>query len=145
MSFDGSMLRVPLSSLLGIRPGMLVAVHAPPPGFLECLMPLPQGAALLDAAKLGIDCAVLFARKKTELVERLPVIIRGLSATGSIWVAFPHAGLDPQGPNEDFVRVAALELGMRDVKKLVLDPSWSALRVVARLAPPRAEKPEARA
>jgi hypothetical protein len=145
MSFDGSMLRVPLSALLGIRPGMLISVHNAPEGFMDCLLPLPDGAAVMDSAKLGIDCAVFFTKRKVEVVERLPTLARGLSATGGVWVVFPHALEGLHVPNEEFVRLAALELGLRDDRKLVLDPHWTGLRIVWRPSSARPEKPQVQA
>jgi len=143
LSFGGPYLLAPLPSLLGIRPGMRVSVLNPPEGFLEKLQPLPDGVSLLDHAKTGLDVTIFFTAKKLELVEKLPALAHGMSVMGSIWICFPtgeHAG----APTEDFVRLAALEVGLVDNKRLPLDPEWNALRLVWRPRP-RLDKPEARA
>ncbi len=139
MSFGGPLLIAQLSSLLGIRPGMNVSVLNPPAGFLEALLPLPEGACLLDDSRLGLDVVIFFTQKKTELVEKLPQLARKLSVTGALWVAYPETGDTVHHPTEEFVRLAALEMGLTDTKKLVLDPAWSALRLQTRARPPRPE------
>ena len=50
MSFGGPHLIASVSSMLGIRAGMNVAIHSPPEGFMEALLPLPEGASLLNDA-----------------------------------------------------------------------------------------------
>jgi hypothetical protein len=143
MSFGGPLRVVPLTTMLGIRPGMYVSVLNPPPGFMEALLPLPEGAALLDSAKTGIDVQILFTTRKTELVEKLVVLTRGMAVHGALWICFPSSADGPQVPTEDFVRLAALELGLEDTKKLLLDPAWLALRLQWRPRAPRPEKPQA--
>jgi hypothetical protein len=142
MSFGGPYLLAPLPSLLGIRPGMHVSVINPPDGFLDVLHPLPDGAELLDSARTGLDVTVFFTSKKVELVEKLPGLARGMAVTGTIWVCFPHATLGPTIPTEDFVRLAALEIGLSDNKLLLLDPAWSGLRLVWKPRAARPEKPQ---
>lgn len=145
MTFGGPHLLAPVSSLLGIRPGMNIAIHHPPPGFLEALAPLPEGVSLLDSSRLGLDLQVLFASRKTELVERLVGLTRSMSVVGCLWVCFPTVSDDPHAPPEDFVRLAGLELGLADNRKVMLGPDWTALRFVWKPRGPRLELPEARA
>ena len=142
MSFGGPLLIAPLPSMLGIRPGMHVSVINPPDGFLDALAPLPAGAELLDTARTGLDVTVFFTSKKVELVEKLPALARGMAVTGTIWVCFPHAGDGPTIPTEEFVRLAALEIGLNDNKVALLDPAWSGLRLVWRPRAARPEKPQ---
>lgn len=144
MSFGGPHLIAPLSSMLGIRPGMNVSVLNPPPGFLEALLPLPEGTSLVDTSKLGLDLQVLFTSRKTELIEKLAALPQKMAVLGAIWVCYP-TGSDPHAPSEDFVRLAALEMGLTDTKKLILDPAWEALRLQWKPRPPRPEIPSVRA
>ena len=143
MSFGGPYLFAPLPSLLGIRPGMKVCVLNPPAGFLDKLEPLPDGVVLLDSAKTGLDVTVLFTSKKVELVERLPALARGMAVTGGVWICFPVPE-QASSPTEEFVRLAALEVGLMDDKRIPLDPAWTGLRLVWRPRP-RVDKPEVRA
>lgn len=144
MSFGGPYLLAPVPSLLGIRPGMRVSVLNPPDGFLTVFKPLPDGVELLAESRTGLDVTVFFTNKKTELVEKLPGLARGMAVTGTIWVCYPN-GESPAAPSEDFVRLAALEIGLTDNKLLLLDPAWSGLRLVWRPRSARPEKPQANA
>lgn len=144
MSFGGPHLLAPLPSMLGLRPGMRVSVQNPPVGFLEALSPLPEGCALVDSAPTGIDVTICFVQRKTELVEKLPRLAHHMAVTGRVWVCFPTAE-NAHVPTEDFVRLAALEVGLADDKKLMLDPAWTGLRLSWRPRGPRLEKPRAQA
>ncbi|MFZ5445450.1 MAG: DUF3052 domain-containing protein [Myxococcota bacterium] len=145
MSFGGPFLIAPLTSLLGIRAGMNVAVHHPPDGFLEALLPLPEGAALVADARTGLDVQVAFCLRKLELLENLTRMTRGMAVMGSIWVCFPTNSDSPHAPSEDFVRLAGLELGLVDTKKVMLDPAWTALKLQWKPRGPRLEKPSVQA
>jgi hypothetical protein len=63
-----------------------------------------------------------------------------MAVTGGLWVAFPR----PPGPRErlteDFVRQAALDIGLVDNKLWSVTPDHSALRLVWRPRP-RPERP----
>lgn len=145
MSFGGPLLIASLSSMLGIRAGMNVSIHNAPSGFMEALLPLPEGTVLIDSAKTGLDVQVHFTGKKTELVEKLAALTRGMAVTGAIWVCFPTSIELSAAPNEDFVRLAALEMGLTDTKLVMLDPAWKALKLQRKGRPPRVELPSARA
>ena len=134
-----------LPMLLGIRPGMRVSVLNAPEGFLPKLAPLPEGVALIDTSKTGLDLTIYFTTKKTELVEKLPVLARAMSVTGSVWVCFPAATESSAVPTEDFVRMAALEIGLSDDKKVVVDLGWTALRLAWKPRAPRLDKPQIQA
>ena len=144
MSFGPPDVLAPLTSLLGIRAGMNVSIKNAPKGFLEALLPLPDGAALVDTAKTGLDAIVLFTEKKLEVLELLTRHIPLMSVTGAIWVVFP-TGEAPAAPSEDFVRLAALELGLEDTRKVFLGPAWVGLKLQWRRGSPRLEKPQAQA
>lgn len=144
-SFGGPYLIASLSSMLGIRAGMNVSVLGAPEGFLEKLVPLPEGASLVDSSKSGLDLTVYFATKKTELIAHLPKLTRGMAVMGAVWVVFPSEAADVMVPNEDFVRLAALEMGLTDTKKVLLDPVWVGLKLQFRAKPPRVELPHAEA
>lgn len=144
MSFGPPDVIAPLSSLLQLRPGMNVSVRNPPKGFLEALLPLPEGAALVDTAKTGLDAIVFFTDKKLELIEHLTRGVQEMSVTGSLWAIFP-TGEAPGAPTEEFVRLAGLELGLEDNRRAFLGPAWVGLRLQWRRGSPRLEKPQAQA
>lgn len=145
MSFGHPLLIASVGSMLGVRPGMTVGVAAPPPGFLERLLPLPEGACLLESSKTGLDLCIAFAQRKVEVVERLATWVPRLSVTGGLWLFFAASASEPSLANEEFVRLAALEMGLVDVKRADLDPAWVALRFGFKSRPPRPELPRATA
>jgi hypothetical protein len=124
---------------------MNISIHQAPPGFMEALLPLPEAVSLVDTSKLGLDLQVLFSSRKPELVERLVALVPLMSVVGSLWVCFPTVADDLHQPTEDFVRLAALELGLTDTKKVMLGPDWTALRLQWKPKNPRVELPQARA
>ncbi|MBL8952426.1 MAG: DUF3052 domain-containing protein [Myxococcaceae bacterium] len=134
-----------LPELLGIRTGMRISVLNPPEGFLQKLEPLPDGAALIDSSKTGLDLTLYFSTKKTDLVEKLPGLARGMAVTGYIWVIFPAVTESSLVPTEDFVRMLALEVGLADDKKLVPELGWSGLRLAWKPRAPRLDKPQIQA
>lgn len=144
MSFGGQLLLAPLSSLLGIRSGMNVWVQHAPDGFMEALAPLPEGACLVETSALGLDVQVLFATNKLALIDHLTRMIQKMAVMGAVWVCFPAQG-DAYAPTEDFVRMAAVELGLTDTKRLMLDPAWNALKLQRKGKSPRPDLPAARA
>ncbi len=135
-----SFLTAPLAAMLGIKAGSKVTLLNPPSGFAARLNPLPDGVEFLVTAQSGLDIILFFTGKKTELVERLPALVRAMAQTGGIWVCFP---IRPTAiaPSEDFVRLFGLELGLVDNKRCVLDEDWTALRLVRGPKSPRPERP----
>jgi hypothetical protein len=124
---------------------MSVSVLNAPQGFLEALLPLPEGASLVDFSKTGLDLQVLFVAKKTELVAKLSPMIRSMTVTGGLWVCYGDSADPVSGVTEDFVRLAAIEMGLVDTKRVLLGPDWRALKLQWRPKGPRPEIPQARA
>lgn len=132
-----------LSLLLGIKSGSKVSVINPPPGFVSRLNPLPDGVEFLITAVSGLDVILFFTREQKELVARLPALSRAMATRGRIWICWPEG--DPSCRlREDFVRQAALDIGLLDDKHCDLDGTWRGLRLAwkprERLEPPKAKK-----
>ncbi len=130
-----------LPAMLGIRAGSKVSVINPPSGFVQRLNPLPEGVEFLVTARSGIDVILFFTENPKELIKRLPALSRSMAVNGGLWVCWPQSAQSPL--SEDFIRQAALDIGMVDDKRCNLDESWSALRLIWKPRP-RAEKPRAR-
>jgi hypothetical protein len=145
MTFGGPLLLAPLTSMLGIRPGMNVSVRNAPSDFMERLVPLPEGAHLMDSASTGLDVIIVFAKGKVEVVERLSTAVREMALIGAIWVIFPYGQAGDQWASEDFIRLCGLELGLTDTKRLVFDETFMGLKLQHRAKPPRPEIPRAEA
>lgn len=134
-----------MTAVLGIRPGMKVSMIHAPQGFIELLSPLPPGCEWLTSAKTGLDVTLFFAQRKVELVEKLPTLTQGMAVTGSIWVCYEPGTENPAAPTEEFIRLAALEMGLVDNKRAILTSKWAGLRLVWRPRAPRIEKPQIQA
>ena len=132
----------PLPTMLGIRAGSKVSVINPPSGFAQRLNPLPDGVEFLITARTGLDVILFFTQDKVELVERLPALSRAMALTGGIWICWPKAE-GRAALSEDFIRLAALEIGLVDNKRCAIDDTWTGLRLVWRARGPRPEKPTA--
>lgn len=132
-----------LPAMLGIRPGYKVSVINPPRGFVQKLNPLPDGVEFLITASSGLDVILFFTSEARELVERLPALTRAMAVTGGIWVCWPSGEGVKTSLSEDFVRQAALDIGLVDNKICIIDETWTGLRLVRRPRG-RLDKPEPR-
>ena len=122
----------PLVAKLGIKTGARVQLVRAPAGFNETLGDLPSG--LRKIATGTLDFALLFVRKKSELVNRFPQLRDRLESNGMLWVAWPKktSGVDTD-LSEGIVRGIGLDAGLVDVKVCAIDDTWSGLKFVRRL------------
>ena len=120
----------PQARKLGLKPGMLVALDAPPDGWELADPP----AGLLDpGADDPADVIVAFFRAAHEITDRLPTLGRRVFPAGAVWALWPRraAGHDSD-ITDNVVRSCALDLGLVDVKVAAVDEDWSGLRLVWR-------------
>jgi len=129
----------PLPDKLGIKPGHLVFLDAPPPGF--DLAPLPDRVAVTRsdeqdiAAPEAADVIVAFCRDRASLLARLAPLRHALAPSASLWIAWPKkAAKVPTDLGEAYVREYGLSTGLVDVKVCAVDQTWSALKFVHRLS-----------
>ncbi|WP_325063368.1 DUF3052 family protein [Halovulum marinum] len=84
----------------------------------------------------GSDAAAdahLFVTDRAALSRSLAQAMRCLPETGMIWVSWPkRAAKVPTDLTEDWIRDAALPLGLVDVKVCAVDATWSGLKLVLR-------------
>jgi hypothetical protein len=132
-----------LPAMLGIKAGSKVSVINPPRGFVQKLNPLPDGVEFLITAQTGLDVILFFTHDAQELVQRLPALARAMALTGGIWVCWPSGEGIKTSLSEDFVRHAALDIGLVDNKIATIDATWTGLRLVRRPRG-RLDKPEGR-
>ena len=129
----------PLPKKLGLAPGQRLVLHAAPPGFLDAIAPLPEGARVLARGD-AIDLAVLFTERRRDLEARFAGLAARLAPAGMLWVAWPKkASGRATDLTENVVREVGLAAGLVDVKVCAIDDTWSGLRFVRR----RADRPPA--
>jgi hypothetical protein len=124
----------PLVRKLGIRAGARVLLAGAPPGFE--LADLPAGVTLHRRAGTGrYDVVLAFCPDRAALVRRFAPLAATLTTAGALWIGWPKkAGGVPTDLTENAVRDHGLAAGLVDVKVAAIDPVWSGLKFVVRLA-----------
>jgi hypothetical protein len=124
----------PLAQKLGIVTGSTAAALGAPANYRELLGRLPTGVRFcaVDAKPRLIH---YFCTERARLAKDLPVLRRKMRDDAMLWISWPKksAGV-PTTVTEDVVRDLALSLGLVDTKVCAVDETWSALRLMVRLA-----------
>ena len=115
---------------LRIQPGQRLVILNPPPGYVESLQPLPEGAQLVTATEgAAVDFCHLFAINSAQLAELLPTALAACKYDGLLWISYPKKSSKVES---DLSRDALWELpgetGLRPVTQISIDQTWSALR-----------------
>lgn len=125
----------PLWKKLGIRAGTAVVALGAPREYADLVPDLPPGVTVTTEPDPPVGFAHLFVTAKAELVARLPELLAALAPNGTVWVSWPKkASRVPTDVTEDTVREVALPMGLVDVKVCAVDATWSALKLVIRVA-----------
>ena len=124
----------PLAQKVGIKPGARVALLGAPERFEQTLEPLPDGVALVAAARPPLDVALLFTKRRADLERRFTKAAAALTSSGGLWIVWPkRASGVPTDLDESVVREFGLATGLVDNKVCAVDDTWSGLRFVTRL------------
>ncbi len=124
----------PLVRKLGIRAGMTVLVVDAPAPYGQIVPELPAGVVVRDVVGPA-DVAHLFVTRRAGLEPRIRRLGECIRPHGMLWVSWPKKSSKlPTDVTEDVVREAALAAGLVDVKVCAVDPTWSGLKLVYRLA-----------
>jgi hypothetical protein len=120
----------PQARKLGLKPGMRVALDAPPRGWQ--LADPPDGLLAPDGDGAA-DVILAFFLASAEIDERLPVLAPRVFPAGAVWALWPRrAAGHVSDITDNVVRACALELGLVDVKVAAVEEDWSGLRLVWR-------------
>ena len=121
----------PLPKKLGIKENFRVAMHAAPPGVSRELENSLGRCKVLNQPSAPLDFAMLFVRKRADLVRLLPVYSRLLAPAGILWVSWPKRSSGVAcDMNENDIRDFGLAGGLVDVKVCAVDEVWSGLKFV---------------
>ena len=120
-----------LARKLVVRPGNSVLVVNAPAGYLEGLVPLPEGATATDRVGGRFDVVQLFASSRQELEEHLGDAIRAVQPGGILWVSYPKLASKGAGDlSRDRIRELVDEsTDWTTVSQVAVDDTWSALRL----------------
>jgi hypothetical protein len=122
----------PQAVKLGLRPGLRIYLHHPPPGW--DLADPPDG--LTDAGPdAPADLIIAFFGTRAAIAGELGGLARRIYPAGALWVAWPRRAAGHRSDITDTaIREDALPIGLVDVKVAAIDEDWSGLRLVWRVA-----------
>lgn len=126
----------PLPKKLGIREGHVVALDGSPPAFETTLGELPEGVRLVSSRRgRDFDVLLFFVKDRKTLASRLEPLIEKMAPATALWICWPKKSSPlVKDVSEADVRAEGLEAGLVDVKICAVDPDWSGLKFVFRLA-----------
>ena len=109
---------------LSLKSGQSVLVLNPPTGYLERL----TGAVLQAEPQDRYDFVQVFVLNSQALVEHFPHARQALKPGGALWLCYPKLS---SGIKSDLTRDAGWEVvfqaGLRPVRQVAIDETWSAL------------------
>jgi 1-acyl-sn-glycerol-3-phosphate acyltransferase len=116
-----------LSRRLRIGPGDHVLMLNPPPGYLDLLAPLPEGASAGESRGGLNDQVQLFVAERAQLERDLGGALESLKPGGVLWAAYPNPD---SGTITDLSRDhgwGSLQVaGLVAVAHIAVDSSWNA-------------------
>jgi hypothetical protein len=124
----------PLAQKLGIKAGSRVLTAGAPPDF--SIEALPRDVSVHSRRGTGrYDVILLFCTDARALHSRFSPLIDALATAGALWACWPkRASGVPTDLSDNAVREFGLSTGLVDVKVAAIDPTWSGLMFVRRLA-----------
>ena len=109
---------------MGIREGSTVGLIDPPADYVKVLGVLPKGVTLEEDSRGVCPVTVWFVHDPGEYEAALPSR-RLLAARSRLWIVWQKGRRD--GLNGNFVREAALAMGLVDYKICSLDGVWTGM------------------
>jgi hypothetical protein len=109
---------------LGITKPMRVGLIDPPVDYERVIGALPEGATLAEDARGACPVTLWFVHDPGDFEAALPAR-RSIAAKSRLWIVWRKGRRD--GLNGNFVRQAALDLGLVDYKICSLDGLWSGM------------------
>lgn len=124
----------PLWRKLGIKEGATVRVIGAPEGFAGSLA-LPPGVTVVRRTVKGLDVAVLFVTRASDLRRRFAGLAVNLDPAGRLWVGWPKKAARIETDLDfDLVQGLGLRTGLVDNKSASLTDDFQGLQFVYRLA-----------
>ena len=114
----------PAAQKMGIHEGSAVGLIDPPADYLKVLGELPDGVVIEEDSRRVCPVTLWFVHDPGEYEAALPSR-RALAARSRLWILWQKGRRD--GLNGNFVRAAALAMGLVDYKICSLDGVWSGM------------------
>ena len=112
-----------------IKAGHRVGLVNPPPGYLDRLQPLPDGAGVVQSTRAAIDVLRMFVRDSADLRQAGSEVFLRVKPDGVPWVCYPKGGTKAGTDlNRDVLWKAMETNGHVGVTLVAIDDTWSAMR-----------------
>ena len=118
-----------LSKKLQIKSGQRLLLVNAPPGYLQELQPLPEGAQVVEWTGGTVDFVQVFAKSSADLNRLVPMAVKALKHDGLFWVWYPKRSSKVETDltrDEGWAIMSQYEL--RPVSQVAVDDTWSAVR-----------------
>lgn len=119
----------PLAKKLLIRPDSRLLVRNAPPGYLEKLASLPDGAELLTDLEGTFDVVLLFVHNKADVDDMALESVLAARRGGVVWMIYPKKSKNIQTDiNRDTGWDVLWDAGWVGIAIVAIDDAWAALR-----------------
>jgi hypothetical protein len=123
------MSQTPVHKKLQLKSGLSVMVMNQPREYAQIIGSLPEGIELSDGDQGQVDFVHLFIKDQSELNEYIEAAIKAVKYDGLLWISYPKGSSNVETDiNRDILWDLLLEKGIRPVKQISIDSTWSAIR-----------------
>ena len=114
---------------LRMQPGQRVLILNAPEGYLDELVPLPEGVEVADKPEGVFDFVQVFAKDLAELDKLVRVAAEAVKHDGLFWVSYPPKSAKVESDlSRDVVWKSVAKTGLRAVTQVSVNDVWSAIR-----------------
>ncbi len=112
-----------------LKSGQRIAILNAPPGYLDSLGALPEGAELATKPRSPLDVVHLFVKDKAELEKLAPEVFPFLKDDGILWVSYPKGSSKVKTDlNRDILWTVMEKYALAGVAMISINEVWSAMR-----------------
>lgn len=118
-----------LPKKLQMKAGQRAVVLNAPAGYLDKLVPLPDGVEIAATVEGPFDFVQVFVNDLAQLQELLPLAVQSVKYDALLWIAYPKGSAKTGTDlNRDRLWAAVSEHHLTGVTLVSLDEVWSAMR-----------------
>lgn len=118
-----------LPKKLQMKSGQRAVVINAPAGYLDQLVPLPDGVEIAASVEGQFDFVQLFVHDLAQLQTLLPLAAQAVKYDALLWIAYPKGSAKTGTDlNRDRLWAAVSEHHLTGVTLVSLDEIWSAMR-----------------
>ena len=118
-----------LPKKLQMKPRQRAVLINAPAGYLDKLVPLPDGVQIAASPEGQFDFVQLFVNDLAQLQELLPLAAQSVKPGALLWIAYPKGSAKTGTDlNRDRLWAAVSEHHLTGVSLISLDEIWSAMR-----------------